>query len=77
KEILELENKEKNLNLKLKEYTNLLDKLVKLEDLKKEKVEGKLKKTTEIDILQKDLFSKKDLFKIINIGEIEEKLFNF
>ncbi|MCY7007662.1 SMC family ATPase [Fusobacterium simiae] len=77
KEILELENKEKNLNLKLKEYTNLLDKLVKLEDLKKEKVEGKLKKTTEIDILQKDLFSKKDLFKIINIGEIEKKLSNF
>lgn len=77
KEILELENKEKNLNLKLKEYTNLLDKLVKLEDLKKEKVEGKLKKMTEIDILQKDLFSKKDLFKIINIGEIEKKLSNF
>ena len=76
-EISELKAKEENLDLKLKKYINLLDKLEKLENFKDKKLEDKLKKTTEIDILKKELVSKNDLFKIINIEELEKKLYNF
>ena len=76
-EISNLKIKEENLDLKLKKYINLLDKLEKLENFKDKKLEDKLKKTTEIDILKKELISKKDLFKTINIEIIEEKLSNF
>ena len=76
-EISELKAKEENLDLKLKKYINLLDELEKLENFKDKKLEDKLKKTTEIDILKKELVSKNDLFKIINIEELEKKLYNF
>ena len=76
-EISNLKVKEENLDLKLKKYINLLDKLEKLENFKDKKLEDKLKKTTEIDILKKELVSKNDLFKIINIEELEKKLYNF
>ena len=76
-EISELKAKEENLDLKLKKYINLLDELEKLENFKDKKLEDKLKKTTEIDILKKELVSKNDLFKIINIEELEKKLSNF
>ena len=76
-EISELKIKEENLDLKLKKYINLLDKLEKLENFKDKKLEDKLKKTTEIDILKKELVSKNDLFKIINIEELGKKLSNF
>ena len=76
-EISELKIKEENLDLKLKKYINLLDELEKLENFKDKKLEDKLKKTTEIDILKKELVSKNDLFKIINIEELEKKLSNF
>ena len=76
-EISELKIKEEDLDLKLKKYINLLDELEKLENFKDKKLEDKLKKTTEIDILKKELISKKDLFKTINIEIIEEKLSNF
>lgn len=76
-EISNLKIKEENLDLKLKKYISLLDELEKLENFKDKKLEDKLKKTTEIDILKKELISKKDLFKTINIEIIEEKLSNF
>ena len=76
-EISELKAKEENLDLKLKKYINLLDELEKLENFKDKKLEDKLKKTTEIDILKKELVSKNDLFKAINIEIIEEKLSAF
>ena len=76
-EISELKIKEENLDLKLKKYINLLGELEKLENFKDKKLEDKLKKTTEIDILKKELVSKNDLFKIINIEELEKKLYNF
>ena len=77
REISNLKIKEENLDLKLKKYINLLDKLEKLEDFKDKKLEDKIKKTTEIDILKKELISKKDLFKTINIEELEKKLSDF
>lgn len=76
-EISNLKIKEENLDLKLKKYIDLLNELEKLENFKDKKSEDKLKKTTEIDILKKELISKKDLFKTINIEIIEEKLSNF
>ena len=76
-EISELKAKEENLDLKLKKYINLLDELEKLENFKDKKLEDKLKKTTEIDIIKKELVSKNDLFKIINIEELEKKLSHF
>ncbi|WDF26246.1 SMC family ATPase [Fusobacterium nucleatum] len=76
-EISKLKIKEENLDLKLKKYIDLLDKLEKLENFKDKKLEDKLKKTTEIDIFQKNLSSKIDLFKATNIEIIEEKLSNF
>ena len=76
-EISNLKIKEEDLDLKLKKYIILLDELEKLENFKDKKLEDKLKKTTEIDILKKELVSKNDLFKIINIEELEKKLSNF
>ena len=76
-EISKLKIKEENLDLKLKKYIDLLDELEKLEDFKDKKLEDKLKKTTEIDILKKELVSKNDLFKTISIEELEKKLSNF
>ena len=76
-EISNLKIKEEDLDLKLKKYINLLDELEKLENFKDKKLEDKLKKTTEIDILKKELVSKNDLFKIINIEELEKKLSDF
>ncbi|WP_335931395.1 SMC family ATPase [Fusobacterium polymorphum] len=76
-EISNLKITEEDLDLKLKIYINLLDELEKLENFKDKKLEDKLKKTTEIDILKKELVFKNDLFKIINIEELEKKLYNF
>jgi len=76
-EISNLKIKEENLDLKLKKYINLLDELEKLENFKDKKLEDKLKKTTEIDILKKELVSENSLFKAINIEIIEEKLSAF
>ena len=76
-EISNLKIKEENLDLKLKKYINLLDELEKLENFKDKKLEDKLKKTTEIDIIKKELVSKNDLFKAINIEELEKKLSDF
>ncbi|WP_338955376.1 SMC family ATPase [Fusobacterium nucleatum] len=76
-EISNLKIKEENLDLKLKKYIDLLNELEKLENFKNKKIEDKLKKTTEIDILKKELISKKDLFKTINIEELEKKLSDF
>ena len=76
-EISNLKIKEENLDLKLKKYVNLLDELEKLENFKNKKIEDKLKKTTEIDILKKELVSKNDLFKTISIEELEKKLSDF
>ena len=76
-EISELKIKEENLDLKLKKYINLLGELEKLENFKDKKLEDKLKKTTEIDILKKELVSKNDLFKTISIEELEKKLSDF
>ena len=76
-EISNLKVKEENLDLKLKKYIDLLDELEKLENFKDKKLEDKLKKTTEIDILKKELVSKNDLFKTISIEELEKKLSNF
>ena len=76
-EISNLKIKEENLDLKLKKYIDLLDELEKLENFKDKKLEDKLKKTTEIDILKKELVSKNDLFKTISIEELEKKLSNF
>ena len=76
-EISNLKITEEDLDLKLKIYIDLLDELEKLEDFKDKKLEDKLKKTTEIDILKKELVSKNDLFKTISIEELEKKLSNF
>ncbi|ERT43182.1 AAA family ATPase [Fusobacterium nucleatum] len=76
-EISNLKIKEENLDLKLKKYINLLDELEKLENFKDKKLEDKLKKMTEIDILKKELVSKNDLFKTITIEIIEKKLSDF
>ncbi|WP_338948330.1 SMC family ATPase [Fusobacterium nucleatum] len=76
-EISNLKIKEEDLDLKLKKYINLLDKLEKLENFKDKKIEDKLKKTTEIDILKKELVSKNALFKTISIEELEKKISNF
>ena len=76
-EISNLKITEEDLDLKLKIYIDLLDELEKLEDFKDKKLEDELKKTTEIDILKKELVSKNDLFKIISIEELEKKLSNF
>ncbi|EUB32343.1 AAA family ATPase [Fusobacterium sp. CM1] len=76
-EISNLKIKEEDLDLKLKKYISLLDELEKLENFKDKKLEDKLKKTTEIDILKKELVSKNDLFKTINIEELEKKLSDF
>ena len=76
-EISNLKITEEDLDLKLKIYIDLLDELEKLEDFKYKKLEDKLKKTTEIDILKKELVSKNDLFKTISIEELEKKLSNF
>ena len=76
-EISELKIKEEDLDLKLKKYINLLDELEKLEKIKKEKSDDKLKTTAEINIFQKNLSLKKDLFKAINIEIIEKKLSDF
>ena len=76
-EISNLKIKEENLDLKLKKYIDLLDELEKLENFKDKKLEDRLKKTTEIDILKKELVSKNDLFKTINIEELEKKLSHF
>ena len=76
-EISELKVKEENLDLKLKKYIILLDELEKLENFKDKKLEDKLKKTTEIDILKKELVSKNTLFKTITIEIIEKKLSDF
>lgn len=76
-EISNLKIKEEDLDLKLKKYIILLDELEKLENFKDKKLEDKLKKMTEIDILKKELVSKKDLFKTISIEELEKKLSNF
>ena len=77
KEISELEIKEHDLSLKLKEYENLLVTLENFEKNKDEKLKQKLKKETEIDILEKNLSSKKNLFENIDIDNIEKKLINF
>ncbi|WP_339056312.1 SMC family ATPase [Fusobacterium animalis] len=76
-EISNLKIKEEDLDLKLKKYIILLDELEKLENFKDKKFEDKLKKMTEIDILKKELVSKNDLFKIIDIEELGKKLSNF
>lgn len=76
-EISKLKIKEENLDLKLKKYIILLDELEKLENFKDKKLEDKIKKTTEIDIIKKELVSKNDLFKAINIEELEKKLSDF
>ncbi|PHI14748.1 AAA family ATPase [Fusobacterium polymorphum] len=76
-EISKLKIKEENLDLKLKKYINLLDELEKLENFRDKKLEDKLKKTTEIDILKKELVSKNALFKTITIEIIEKKLSDF
>ena len=76
-EISNLKIKEEDLDLKLKKYIILLDELEKLENFKDKKLEDKLKKTTEIDILKKELISKNDLFKTINIEELGKKLSDF
>ena len=76
-EISKLKIKEENLDLKLKKYIILLDELEKLENFRDKKLEDKLKKTTEIDILKKELVSKNDLFKTITIEIIEKKLSDF
>ncbi|MGP1429056.1 MAG: AAA family ATPase, partial [Fusobacterium sp.] len=77
KNIAELKCKEEDLSSKLKEYTSLLIKLEDLEKTKKKNLDELLEKKTEINILEKDLFLKKDLFSSIDIEEIEKQLSNF
>ena len=77
KDIITLKNKEESLNSKLKEYTSLLTQLEDLEKSKKKSLDKQLEKKTEINILEKDLSSKKDLFSSIDIEEIEKQLSNF
>ena len=77
KDIITLKNKEESLNSKLKEYISLLTQLEDLEKSKKKSLDKQLEKKTEINILEKDLSSKKDLFSSIDIEEIEKQLSNF
>ena len=77
KEIATLKDKEESLNSKLKEYASLLTQLEDLEKTKKKISDKQLEKKTEINILKKDLSSKKDLFMPINIEDIEKQLSNF
>ena len=77
KEIVTLKDKEESLNSKLKEYASLLTQLEDLEKTKKKISDKQLEKKTEINILEKDLSSKKDLFVAINIQDIEKQLSNF
>ena len=77
KEIATLKDKEESLNSKLKEYASLLTQLEDLEKIKKKISDKQLEKKTEINILEKDLSSKKDLFMPINIKDIEKQLSNF
>ena len=77
KDIATLKDKEESLNSKLKEYASLLTQLEDLEKTKKKISDKQLEKKTEINILEKDLSSKKDLFVAINIQDIEKQLSNF
>ena len=77
KNIAELKSKEEDLSSKLKEFESLLIKLEDLEKTKKKNSDKHLEKKTEINILEKDLSSKKDLFMPINIEDIEKQLSNF
>ena len=77
KDIATLKDKEESLNSKLKEYVSLLTQLEDLEKTKKKISDKQLEKKTEINILEKDLSSKKDLFMPINIEDIEKQLSNF
>ena len=74
KNIAELKSKEEDLSSKLKEYESLLIKLEDLEKTKKKNSDKHLEKKTEINILEKDLSAKKDLFVLINIEDIEKQL---
>ena len=69
-EISEFEIKEQALNFKLNEYENLLVDLEKLEEFKRIKLENRLQKLAEIDLFQKDLVSKREIFENIDIEEI-------
>lgn len=75
-EISNLKIKEEDLDLKLKKYINLLDKLEKLENFKNKKLEDKLKKTTEIDILKEELSTNKRLYKTTDLLKTQIKLTN-
>ena len=77
KEVATLKDKEESLNSKLKEYVSLLTQLEDLEKTKKKNSDKQLEKKTEINILEKDLSAKKDLFMPINIEDIEKQLSNF
>ena len=74
KNIAELKSKEEDLSSKLKEFESLLIKLEDLEKTKKKNSDKHLEKKTEINILEKDLSTKKDLFMPINIENIEKQL---
>ena len=74
KNIAELKSKEEDLTSKLKEFESLLIKLEDLEKTKKKNSDKHLEKKTEINILEKDLSAKKDLFMPINIEDIEKQL---
>lgn len=77
KDIATLKDKEESLNSKLKEYSSLLIQLEDLEKTKKKSSDKLLEKRTEINILEKDLSSKKELFSSINIEDIKKQLSNF
>ena len=76
-EISEFEIKEQALNSKLNEYENLLVDLEKLEEFKRIKLENRLQKLAEIDLFQKDLVSKKEIFENIDIEQIKKQLAYF
>ena len=75
-EISNLKIKEEDLDLKLKKYIILLDELEKLENFKNKKLEDKLKKTTEIDILKEELSTNKRLYKTTDLLKTQKKLTN-
>lgn len=77
KDIATLKDKEETLNSKLKEYSSLLIQLEDLEKTKKKNSDKLLEKKTEINILEKDLSSKKELFSSIDIEDIKKQLSNF
>ena len=77
KDIATLKDKEESLNSKLKKYSSLLIQLEDLEKTKKKSSDKLLEKRTEINILEKDLSSKKELFSSINIEDIKKQLSNF